>query len=61
MPDFSNCIKDKNDEIWCFDKETNSVCKIIVEHPVSTTIPQEVLIELLKAESRRNNHAVDGD
>ena len=53
MPDFSNCVKDKNGDIWCFDKETESVCKLIVEHPVSAAIPQDALLELLKAASKR--------
>ena len=48
MPDLKNCVKDSNGDIWCYDSETKSVCKIILERPLGTTIPQEVLLKLLK-------------
>jgi len=39
MPDFSNRVKDKNSDIWCFDQETDCVYRVILEKPVYTTIP----------------------
>ena len=55
IPDFSNCIKDKNGDIWCFEPETESVVRVILERPIFTTIPQEVLFQLLKAENKKRN------
>jgi hypothetical protein len=51
MPDFSNCVKDRNGVIWCYDKENNEVCQIIIEHPTPAMIPQHILLELLRKES----------
>jgi hypothetical protein len=52
IPDFTNCIRDKNGEIWCFDKTTESICRVI---PVYTTIPQKVYLELLQAASKKDS------
>jgi len=52
IPDFSNCIRDKNGEIWCWDNINNVVCRVI---PVNTTVPQDVYIELLQAANEKNN------
>jgi len=57
MPDFGNCVKDKNGDIWCFDPETKTVYRVILERPIYTTIPQEVLLDLLKAESDKNKES----
>ena len=54
VPDFSNCIMDKNGEIWCWDNTANAVCRVI---PIYTTIPQEVYIELLQAANERKKDA----
>jgi len=53
MP-LGKCIKDSNGDIWCYEIETNSVCKIILEKPIATTIPQEVLLALLKVVSEKS-------
>ena len=55
MPDFSTCIKDKNGDTWCIDRETGSVVKIVLEKPAINKIPQEVLHNLLQKEINRNN------
>ena len=49
MPDFTNCIKDDNGDIWCYDGETDSVYKITLEKPYPPKIPNEVLLKLLQA------------
>lgn len=48
MPDFSNCVKDDNGDIWCYDEETGDVCQIIVNRPTPSMIPQKVLLKLLQ-------------
>ena len=55
MPDFSKCVKDKNGDIWCVDKKSRCIYKVILEQPVITTIPQELLFDLLMADNDENN------
>ena len=58
MPDFSKTVKDRNGDTWCYDYETNSVLRVKLEKPVYTTIPQEVLLDLLSivAKSDKDTH-----
>jgi len=58
MKNFTNCIKDKNKDTWCFDTDVGMVCKIEVEYQNPSKIPQEVLFALLKAQSEKNEGAV---
>ena len=51
IPDFSKCARDANGDIWCHDKETKCVYRVILEKPIITTIPQEVLLDLLNVEA----------
>jgi len=58
MPDFSNCVKDKNGGIWCFDQETECVYRVILDKACIYDDPpnflfQEVLLDLLKAENKK--------
>ena len=56
MPDFTKTVKDKNGDTWCYDYETKSVLRVKLEKPIYTTIPQEVLLDLLNIVAKR-----DGD
>jgi hypothetical protein len=53
MTDLSNCVKDKDGGLWFFDKDTRTVCKVIIEQREPKLIPNEVLLDLLVAESKR--------
>jgi hypothetical protein len=57
MP-FNRYIKDRNGDRWCYDKETKAVYRLILEKPVYTTIPQEVLIALLQADDAENKEVI---
>ncbi len=52
MPDLSKCVKDREGNIWCWDRETQSVVMLVMKRPAVAKIPAEVLIELLKATER---------
>jgi hypothetical protein len=54
IPDFTNCVRDKNGDIWCFDKTTGNVCRVIPV--VSNTVPQDVCLELLQAASKKKDN-----
>ena len=51
IPDFTNCVRDKNGELWCWDNINKTVCRVI---PVDRAVPQEVLYDLLKAVNKDN-------
>ena len=51
MPDLTNCKKDKNGNLWCYDRDNRSIFMVKLEKPIITKVPQEILFELLKAES----------
>jgi hypothetical protein len=53
MPDYSNYIKDKTGDFWKKEKKDDCVYRIILEKPVYTTIPQEVLLELIRAKNKK--------
>ena len=49
IPEFTNCVEDENGEIWCFDKTSERICRVI---PIYTTIPEKVYLELLAAANK---------
>jgi len=51
MPDFTNCVKSDDGDLWCYDKNTDNVYKITLEKPYPAKIPHEVLLKLLKVVS----------
>ena len=53
-PNFTNCIRDENGELWCYDEIEKLVCRVIPVAP--TAIPQKVLYDLLQAESKRGKY-----
>lgn len=55
MPDFSKTVKDRNGDTWCYDYETGSVLRVKLEKPVYTTIPQEVLLDLLSVVAKKGS------
>jgi hypothetical protein len=46
IPDFSNCVKDRNGDIWCYSKNEASIYRITKPE----NIPQDMLYELWKGE-----------
>ena len=52
MPDLSNCMKDRNGNIWCWDMEGEAVLLIDIKKPPIGKVPPEVLLEMLKTATR---------
>jgi hypothetical protein len=46
VPDLSNCIKDGNGNIWCWDAEGEAVLLIDIKKPPIGKVPPEVLLEI---------------
>jgi hypothetical protein len=49
MPDFKTCVKDDEGNVWCWDRETQSVVQFVLKRPAIAKIPSKVLVELVKA------------
>ena len=53
MPDLSDCVKDDEGNMWCFDDRTNEVYKILLEKSSLNKIPPKVFMDLLIAKARK--------
>jgi hypothetical protein len=54
MPDFSNCEKDEYGNYYCYDTESEEIYGIRLEKIPVKTIPQEVLIKMLRKASKKS-------
>ena len=46
IPDFSNCTRDENGELWCYDNVNKLVYKVIPVEPA--TVPYKVKFDLFR-------------
>jgi hypothetical protein len=46
MPEFRNCVKDKNGNIWCWDEDLKSYLEIHITKVRPHKVPEECLIEI---------------
>jgi hypothetical protein len=46
IPDFSNCVRDRNGDIWCYDKAEKCVYRL--EKPSRNNVPKDILYDLLE-------------
>lgn len=52
IPNFSNCVKDRKGDIWCYDKNEKSVYRL--EKPTRNNVPQDILYDLLQAANEKD-------
>ena len=53
MPDYSNCENDDYGNTYCYDHESGEVYGVRLEKVAIKTVPQDVLLKLLRKESAR--------
>ena len=51
IPEFTNCIRDKKGDVWCYDKGDKTVYRL--EKPSKRNIPQDILFDLLDAANEK--------